>query len=55
MAMYIVGLKTGITELKVFAHHPKLCKTDQWINISEFQFCVQASPLFWFKNILNDI
>ena len=35
----------GKSNLEVYAHHPKLCRKDQWISISEFTFFVKKCPL----------
>ena len=50
MALYVIGVSPGKTNLEVHAHHPKLCKKDQWILISEWTFFVKKCVLEGVEN-----
>ena len=45
MTLDVTGKNPGRTELKVKAHHPRLCRPGQWVLISEFTFMVKKYPL----------
>lgn len=55
MALYVIGTAPGPSNLDVYAHHPKLCKKDQWILISEFKFfvkkCVMLLVIYIYYNL----
>ena len=48
IGLHVLGKVPGKLMIQVFAHHPTLCKTDEWIEVSKLSIFIK-------KDLLNEL